>query len=492
MKMSKLFLGVALVMGLTLGLSGSAFAVAITCGGCHGSAPLGNPVNGDNCTNNARGLHGTHVNYSSAVYKKTITANGKCSYCHAAVADAKGISSRTHNNNFINVTGNLVNTLDVRTMSYNAATKTCTNSCHKNRAETAKWGNYTATVVGNIKLSCRACHDDYQDKTGLSGKHNTHLLVNTTTTGGLLNGASNTACNTCHPDASGDIAAFKAAGNDNGVVDAYGHASDGTNVVADNAALSNGILTAVKAGANTTCTTNCHPRSNATVNWNTPWAQAAGTGCDMCHYWSAAPLDTANTGTGALSAGHNPHLKSGMACITCHPTHVTASYDNHGGRLPAVGYNAKVVKAGMTYNLPAKTCSGTGASGCHGALTTTAWGPSVAGCAACHKYPGAAIGQGDWAAGNGHFVRYGAPVVNTHLGLASGYATTDVFLTVANDAAKCGKCHLSTGHNNGTIDRKTVNGGGMCGGDFTFIGTAPNTQCGSAKCHSGKTTPIWY
>jgi hypothetical protein len=499
MKMSKLLLGVALVMGLTLGLSGSAFAVAITCGGCHGSAPLGNPINSDNCTNTARGLHGTHVNYSSLTFKKTITANGKCSYCHAAVADAKGIASRTHNNNFINVTGNTVGSVNTLAMSYNAATKTCTNSCHKNRAQTAKWGNYTATVVGGITLNCRSCHDDINDKTGLTGVHNTHLLSNTTTAAGVLMSAANNAgCVACHPNANTDLATFKAGNIDNGINEVYGHAQDGTNVVPDNATLNGAITSANKAGLGTTCVTTCHPRAAATLTWGATWTQAAGTGCDMCHYWAAATSDTTNIGTGALGGAHSRHFRSpnNIACTVCHPTHVTTAYDNHGAKLPAAGYNAKIVKAGMTYNTAAKTCTASGI-GCHGAGTTSAWNGALnAGCAGCHAYPGATgFGLGDWAAGNGHAVKYGAPVVNTHLLANASYnKDTDTFAGVIASATQCGMCHGGAVHNNGTTEL-VPSGNGQCGGNFTIKAgkvSGSNVVCSSVKCHSGKDTPNWW
>jgi hypothetical protein len=486
-----------MAFALTLGLASMASAATITCGGCHGTAPNGNPVNGDNCTNTARGLHGMHVNYSSLTYKKTVASNGKCAYCHAAVSDAKGIASRTHNNNFINVTGNTnaVGALNTLTMSYNSASKTCTNVCHKNKDNgSAKWGNYTATTVGNIKLSCRSCHDDIVDKAGLSGKHSTHLLANTTTAAGvLMSSANNAGCVACHPNVVTDI--FSGGKADDGTKKAYPHATDGTNVVADNAVLNGQITGSTKAGLNTTCTNTCHPRS-AAITWNTAWAQGAGTGCDMCHYWAAATLDTSNTGTGSLSSGHNFHFKSpnNFACTNCHPDHGT-TYDYHGAKLPAQAYNVKVVRAGMTYTAATKTCSNTGL-GCHGSYTTEAWSLGVpTGCAACHTYPG--VAGRDWATvGNGHLVRYAASAAtNTHLRDNASYNNlTDTYASVTASTSKCGLCHPASGvHYNGTTD-VAGSGNGQCGGNFTVTVTTSgsNVTCGSVKCHNGKTTPNWW
>ena len=368
----KYILALAAAVVLTLGIAGMANAAAITCGGCHSATP----VDADNCNNNARALHGTHVNYSSATYKKTVSSNGKCTYCHSAVADAKGIASATHNNNYINVTGNVVGTIVSTGLDYNTSNKLCANACHKNRSDnTAKWGNYTATVVGGIKLNCFSCHDDSSNNATsvLSGQHRNHVLSNVTTPSGTKMSATNNAgCNNCHPDNSADL--WKNGKADDGTKKAYPHATEGTNVVADNAALSGQISGATQAGTNTTCTNSCHGRM--AVTWG------AAMDCNMCHYYAANPLDTANTGTGALSAGHNPHFKSGnnITCNDCHPNRSgeTAGNLTHVGKLPASGSNAVISRSGMTYNAGAKTCTNSGGS-CHLTGTTTGWGSSGSG-----------------------------------------------------------------------------------------------------------------
>ena len=84
---------------LTLGLAGLANAAAITCGGCH-SVP---PANADNCNNDARRLHGTHVNYSSTTYKVStreaksrIRPSGSGLTRPSLRVDAFGSTSRTY------------------------------------------------------------------------------------------------------------------------------------------------------------------------------------------------------------------------------------------------------------------------------------------------------------------------------------------------------------------------------------------------------------
>src|SRR5512147_841928 len=96
----KLILATALVAGLSFAFAGSAFAAAAGCGQCHGAYINDNhggktlmpgvsvledtktPQAGDICNNNGRGLHGVHMNYSSATYGKKSTTRGNCNYCH--------------------------------------------------------------------------------------------------------------------------------------------------------------------------------------------------------------------------------------------------------------------------------------------------------------------------------------------------------------------------------------------------------------------------
>ena len=155
----------------------------------------------------------------------------------------------------------------------------------------------------------------------------------------------------------------------------------------------------------------------------------------------------------------------------------------------------------MTYNAGAKTCTNTGGL-CHGTGATPAWGTSGAACAACHYYPGATAGLlGAWAAGNGHQVRYDAPVVNTHL-KASGYNfLTDNYSTVTRTAnGACVLCHRNAKHRNGSgfahLSSATGSTYSQCGATpFTFssggVGNDNNVTCNNVKCHSGKVTPIW-
>jgi predicted CxxxxCH...CXXCH cytochrome family protein len=220
------------------------------------------------------------------------------------------------------------------------------------------------------------------------------------------------------------------------------------------------------------------------------WGQAMD--CNMCHYWAAAPTDTDNTGPGSLSAGHNTHFKAGKSCTNCHPNNTDTT---HVSRLPVQSYNANIVKAGMSYNLPAKTCTNTG-TGCHNnpTLPTPVWGTTGNGCMTCHNYPDGA----NWSSGNGHAVQHpAAGGNNTHLlDVASYSRTLDTYSSVVNNTGKCGKCHkgLKTNHNNGTTNLNSAGVGyGYCSADFTITVNAPgDVKCSNVKCHSGKITPNWW
>jgi hypothetical protein len=380
-------------------------------------------------------------------------------------------------------TGIDANGLDITLMN---GVATCTGACHQGTSATnpAAWGNYTSV---SINLSCVSCHDDSSNvnTTSLSGNHKNHLLSNCTTPAGvLLSAAANASCLACHPDQVNDL--WSGGKADNGSKKAYPHASDGTNVVGDNATLTNQITSATKAGLDTTCANSCHPRGSI-VTWG-------GTlDCNMCHYYGSPTLDTDNTGTGALSAGHTPHFKAGsqLACTECHPNRSDAS---HASKLPAAGYNVTVVRSGMTYDSVAKTCNNSGAS-CHGAGTTPSFtGPFNNGCGACHYYPGAPAR--DWSAGNGHMVRYDAPVVNTHMKATGFNYQTDTFAAVTVDNNKCGQCHKGVTHRNGSgFAHLSSAGNAQCGtGTFTVNVTTPgsNTTCSNVSCHSGRTTPNWW
>jgi hypothetical protein len=93
-------LATAMVVGLSLAFAGSALAADAGCGQCHG-AYINNtngtktlmpgvstledtktPQAGDICNDQGRGLHGVHMNYSSATYGKKGTTRGNCNYCH--------------------------------------------------------------------------------------------------------------------------------------------------------------------------------------------------------------------------------------------------------------------------------------------------------------------------------------------------------------------------------------------------------------------------
>lgn len=473
MKMTKLMMAAFMAVGLTLAVSGMASAAAITCGDCH-STP---PVDADNCTTTARGLHGTHTNYSSASMPEVVANYGKCAYCHTAVT-ATGPTA-THNNNAVEIDGS--GSAMAPTLSFNTGNSTCSNACHSNETATALWGNYTS--VGTVKLSCNSCHDDSGATVmSLSGAHATHLGTAITVTG--LGAGTNVDCDACHPDNSADLWSQGIA--DDGTKKAYPHASDGTNVVSDNAMLDAGLSASRGAAATDTCAGACH--SNATSD---QWGATSLT-CSSCHYYEATPTAANNdAATVTLGGGHDTHFAAGKVCADCHSV-PSAGDTAHATALPVLATNATVAPGAGTYNSGPKTCANTGV-GCHGVTSTTPpWGTTGNGCTTCHSFPDGA----NWSAGNGHAVQYDtATITNTHLPLATAFnKTTDTYAGLTADAAKCGKCHGTGTHNDGAVD-VAGNGNNYCGvGNFTINVTVSGTtaNCSNVSCHSGKATPNWY
>jgi len=475
----KLTLVAALAFCITAGMASTAMAAALYCGACHGTTP----ANADNCTNTGRGLHGTHVNYSSATFKKTVASNGKCAYCHTAVSDTTGKLSTTHINGYLNITGGA--SAMATGLTYSVAAGTCTNACHKNDT-TGKWGNYTAVVVGSSKLSCKSCHEDITNKfNGKPGAHNKHLLSNVTTPNGLMSAAANAGCAACHPNQVNDLWLNGKA--DDGTKKAYPHAQDGTNVVADNAVLAGSITGATKNGTSTTCTNNCH-KNTSSATWGGTLA------CDACHYYAVTPTFAGNSSaTTKLGGAHSTHFKSGSQypCTTCHNNRTD---NTHASSLPPHTFNAVVVKASMTFNA-GKTCYNTGAA-CHGVNTTTPnwYGGGGSGCALCHNYPG---GSADWTTGNAHAVKYSVAVApnNTHLRDNASYNfTTDTYSSVTTNKNKCGLCHSGGTHQNGTINVVGSGNGACLGANFTVsvVTTGVSVTCSDVSCHNGIKTPNWW
>jgi len=284
----RLMLMAAVTLALTLGLTGLASAATITCGDCH-SVP---PVNADNCNNTGRGLHGTHVNYSSAAYPKTVANNGKCSYCHTATPTKA--PTLTHNDGYVNITGNA----SAKAPGLDIAGSTCANACHKNNATTAPWGNYT---TASVKLTCVSCHDDLSDTAGLSGAHAGHIATAVNTGGTAMGAANNAGCVNCHENnVINDL--WSGGRADDGTKKAYPHASDGTNVVAANASVvRTGMVVTRGSGTTDTCASSCHPRS-ASKQWG------GSMDCDMCHYYEATLNSANNTGTGSLGGGQSDDI----------------------------------------------------------------------------------------------------------------------------------------------------------------------------------------
>ncbi len=487
-----------------------------------------------------RGLHGVHMNYSSATYGRSWDSSthslsatrGNCSLCHNKDQHESGyvnfsgmsytntssdlkISSRVQI--FNGTTGYTPYGLDITAINGKAS---CTEACHKgtSSANMAPWGNYTSA---SIKLNCNSCHGAFPDITSvtfsgtLSGNHNNHLMSNCTTPNysgaipPLMSSAGNAGCVNCHPDNRNDQ--WKNGKADDGSVKAYPHAKDGTNVVSDNATLQEQISSPVQNGVNTTCTSACHPRLK-----NLPWNGTVN--CDMCHYYAAIPLDTNNTGINALSSGHNWHFKSGyqFACVNCHPDHSSysgaAQLDSgHARSLPPQGYNANILLS-LGWDYSTQTCSSTPTT-CHGSATTPAWTTKTnSGCATCHEYPGATVGFKDWTGtNNGHTVRYAPPATDTHMTATSYFNyTSDTFSAVTQDTSKCGLCHRNIkSHRNAFAHLSSASGftyyttsstyyftyninGSSIGRGGVGQGKTDNATCSNVYCHSGSTTPVWW
>jgi len=530
----KMMLSMVITVGLTLALVGMANAAAITCGGCHGTTGTQNPMPNDvdNCSGNARGLHGTHVNYSSATFKKNVASYGKCAYCHTATP-TKG-PSLTHNNSYVNVTGS-DNGGKATNLDYNVGAKTCASACHRSGGATAKWGNYTATTVGGIILTCASCHSDASDNGATLSSpsnygHKIHLtgswlgsganktIIQVGSFNGSLNSGDNTACKACHPDNMSDL--WKNGKADDGSKKAYPHAKDGTNVVTTNAVVGGdtgttlaAYSTASAASGNFNCSGSCHLNTSAAqlgyARWNGTKMISTDSNCEVCHQHKGNSRIN-NSATVPLQYAHRLHFlamssAAGESCSDCH----LGAHNNYAGlaqitKLPVTPGTAGLV-AGMNWSKPGTIAvDGTCQNTCH-TVTSPAWNSiatnslaRVQGCAACHEYPG---GVTDWVANNGHAVKYSAAVAtNTHLRDNASYdKVADAAAGVASvesDINKCGRCHYNQGanHRNGSVN-VAANGSPDCGGtDFTItvVSTGSNVTCSNVACHSGKDTPNWW
>lgn len=169
----------ALILGLVLfggiGMSGPAYAEAITCGGCH-SIP---PSDSDNsCPKPTAKNHPAHA-----------TVQAECVRCHEAVPDTH--PSATHNNAFVEITSAVAPGL-----SY--AGGNCANACHANKS--TAWGG---------SLDCNSCHF----RSGATGVYQpSGLHVTTDRTWKHYSSPikvftdQSITCTHCHPDNESDTA----------------------------------------------------------------------------------------------------------------------------------------------------------------------------------------------------------------------------------------------------------------------------------------------
>ena len=348
MKASRLII-VVLAIGLMLGLAGIASAATITCGQCHGAyinssggytempgvaayEDVKTPQDTDICTGSGRGLHGVHMNYSSATYGRwnrykntTTSSRGACEYCHNkhyhenGYVEFSGVSVTTPTQKAISVglrvsgTGIGANGLDINQMT---GTATCTAACHKGTSGSnpATWGNYTSS---SIKLACDSCHGDSTSvnmtnfsTANLSFGHGLHIAK--------LTGTGNAVCHNCHPDNAADL--WSQGKADNGSVKAYPHATDGTNVQASNVVSlgrigGGGALNTFNFNYSTqTCTSvQCH---YGPVTWSDASA-ANNAGCGSCHeYPGVAGKDWTTTGNGHLVRFDSPAVDTHLRGVS--------------------------------------------------------------------------------------------------------------------------------------------------------------------------------
>jgi len=165
----------ALILGLVLfggiGMSGSAYAATITCGGCHSVPPSDSDSSCPKPNN-----HQAHASGQS-----------DCVRCHESVPDKH--PSATHINGFIEITS-------VVSPGLGFDTGTCSNACHKN--QDAAWGG---------TLGCNSCHfrsgasGAYQ----MSGLHvDPNRLWKHYSSPIKVYGTESISCMHCHPDNDSD------------------------------------------------------------------------------------------------------------------------------------------------------------------------------------------------------------------------------------------------------------------------------------------------
>ena len=161
-----------------------------------------------------RGLHGIHMNYSSATYGTNGSTKGNGKTCHNQYSHESGfvtfsgmlpsgaqkVSSVGLKGN-VTGTGSSANGINIALMD---GTATCTKACHKGTTATnsAKWNNYTSSVA---RLTCNSCHADVNGSPApnyLSGNHPGHLGSTAILPGGFvaMNSANDAGCVNCHSD----------------------------------------------------------------------------------------------------------------------------------------------------------------------------------------------------------------------------------------------------------------------------------------------------
>ncbi|HEY5998524.1 MAG TPA: CxxxxCH/CxxCH domain-containing protein, partial [bacterium] len=218
-----------------------------SCSECHGTAA--------SMTTQA---HPAHL-AASALFGRTIG----CTDCHGLSAQ----TATTHANGTVNFrAGGVAFTYGAAADAVVAAGGgtfgSCgTNACHNNGSAGAP--NVNPYAWDSAQANCTLCH---QDGAGMvTNAHDEHLRYPVA------------PCTECHASAT-----------------AATHINQSVNLSAANVGYSRGAAVALGGPASGTCTTaNCHNRGAAqSAAWNTTGDLA----CDACHYWSAVPTVSGDTG----------------------------------------------------------------------------------------------------------------------------------------------------------------------------------------------------
>jgi len=514
---------VALILGLVLfgGLSGPtpAYAVAISCGGCHSMPP------------NERLACRTTIKNHPAHSTATVAT---CDRCHAGSNVAgTGYPSLAHIDGFVKITSFDRSSPGLR---YVSGSRQCSGNCHANQSYDI-WGG---------TRDCNRCHFR-KGAIGLVAPSGLHVdaakaYKHYSSTIKVTNNTSTITCTNCHPNNEADVVPMT-------------HIKDATfaNRANLSTAFQNVTVTGVgytKGGTQGTgtCTQACHNNSADTFGNKTTYfsptkkvkvgAYAApkwndtDMACNECH---STPSQSASGFAGNSSTNANKHHQRHMQAYKLDTNILTGAdaniycYDCHRFPDPAAAVGSRVFLGHSTtgqgasgkISLPVKSRNakvnlvwasrngGKGANGttnavfnssgvtctnvyCHSTVASTVvlgWG--AAGCTDCHgKKDGVKAGTGapgyrNWTSAN-QFRTF-----EEYSGAGGAH-----YMHVVTRGYPCKTCHATGGmdtpanHNQGvgTVTRANVNVGIDTKYNFKGSAASYNTStrtCSNVKCHYG-------